>query len=571
MTTRNGSRVFAITVAMVVWNLMAVALMAQQPWQPEEFPISYWHGPPATSNHPETWQVVEDCNFTFCGPRGGYTVEENRQMLDFCQQIGIKAMIVDGRIGPRMVAREDWQETIAQIVSDFGSHPALYGYYLKDEPNYADFEALRQISGEFLRHDPNHLAYINLFPTYASTKQLGTPTYADHLDQYLSIVKPRVLSYDHYCLMRDGTDRPDYFENLSLIREHGLRYGVPPWNIILSLSHLAYRDPTAGEMRWQVYTSLAYGMKGIMWFTYWSEKSWEKDGEIGIVDSDGKPARLYPIVQQLNGEMKMLGRTLLGLTSTGVFHTGEIPAGCRRQGTDSLLSAPPDVPLVIGFFRDREGADYVMVVNSNHDEPVEVPLTFLPHVVSIAEISATDGMERPVESSDRQMKLQLAAGDGRLLKLTTSFDYPQPPKVLTAIDFQFDGDLQGWDGLQSLTEPVVKNGLVSLAFSGDDPSFSHTFLRIPPDTYAKLKLRMRLPPCNPSGQLFWTTSEEPNFEDDKYLNFPVVPDGEWHEYEIPVADHANWKGRSIQAIRLDPTTGGAASGSRVEIDWIVGE
>ncbi len=82
---------------------------------------------------------------------------------------------------------------------------------------------------------------------------------------------------------------------------------------------------------------------------------------------------------------------------------------------------------------------------------------------------------------------------------------------------------------------------------------------------------MKLPTCDPAGQLFWATAEEPEFQDDKYLNFPVVADGQWHEYVIPVAGHAKWKGQTIRAIRLDPTTGGAASGSRVEIDWIVGE
>ena len=64
--------------------------------------------------------------------------------------------------------------------------------------------------------------------------------------------------------LQSWRDRPDYFENLSLIREFGLRHGTPPWNIILAAPHLGYRDPTTGELRWQVYTSLAYGMKGIL-------------------------------------------------------------------------------------------------------------------------------------------------------------------------------------------------------------------------------------------------------------------------------------------------------------------
>jgi hypothetical protein len=571
MTRWLGKRAPTGALAMLALCVPAVTAEAQRPWQPDEFPVSYWYGPPATSNTLDTWRTVRDCNFTFCGPRSGYSLEQNRLMLSFCQKLNIKAIVVDGRIDPRMTDREGWQDRIAGIVADYRDDSALYGYHLKDEPNYRDFKALGQINAEFLQHDPHHLPYVNLFPTYASTKQLGTPTYADHLDKYLSIVEPRVLSYDHYCLKRDGTDRPDYFENLSLIREYGIRYGVPPWNIVQSLSLIANWTPTVAEMRWQVYTSLAYGMKGIVWFTYWSEKSREQKGRVGIVDSEGKPTRLYPIVQRLNGEMKVLGRTLLGLTSTGVFHTGEIPAGCRRLGTDALVSAPTEMPLVIGFFRNEKGVDYVMVVNGNRTEAVEVPLTFLPHVKSIAEIRATDGSEHPVALSDQQATFDLAPGEGQLLRIATAFEYPERPEPVTSIEFQFDRDFQGWGALQSMKDPRVKSGVLQMTFTGDDPSFCHRLLWIPRNTYKKVNVRMKLPTCNPLGQLFWTTAEEPSFNDDKRVSFPVVPDGEWHEYEIPVAEHPKWKDETIHAIRFDPTSGGAAPGSRVEIDWIVGE
>lgn len=540
-------------------------------WQPDEYPISYWSGPPASLSRLETWQTVRDCNFTVAGPRGGYSLADNRKMLDFCQQVGLKAMVVDNRISWTMVEEDDWKDVIGGIVRDYAPHPALFGYYLQDEPSHQLFQPLGQISREFLKRDPQHLPYINLFPTYASVEQLGTPTYADHLEKFLTIVRPAVLSYDHYCLMKDGTDRPDYFENLALIREHGLAHGVPPWNIILSAPHLSYRDPSAAEMRWQVYTSLAYGMKGLMYFTYWTEKSWETNG-VAIVNSEGKPARLYPIIQQLNAEIKALGRTLLGLISTGVFHTGEVPTGCARLGGDALIQVSANAPLVLGFFRDATGTQYVMIVNRNHKQPAEFDATFKPHTTMVTELRAAGG-EAVLKPTNRKLHLKLEPGDGKLFKLTTQFRYPEPAKPLKAVNFQFntDGDTEGWGGFGSLHTPVVKAGVLALTFAGQDPFLSRTFLRVTGDTYQKIKVRMKLPQCQPTGQLFWTTSEEPQFRDDKYLNFPVIPDGQWHEYEISVAKHPKWKGKAIRAIRLDPTTGGATAGARVEIDWIVGE
>ncbi|MGC9318696.1 MAG: hypothetical protein ACP5KN_11765, partial [Armatimonadota bacterium] len=354
-----------MTVAMA---MCAAALGA--PWQPEEFPIGYWLGPPPEANSLETWQTVADCNFTFTGPRGGYSVEENIRMLDFCQQAGVQALVADSRIHWQMTANEDWQQTVSEIIADYASHPALYGYYLRDEPNYQLFAPLGEISREFERQDPDHLPYINLFPTYANVRQLGTPTYADHVAKFLEIVQPRVLSYDHYALLRAGGMRPDYYENLAIIRELGLRHNTPQWQIILSLAHLAYRDPTEAEMRWQVYTSLAYGMKGIMYFTYWTPDSLAQEGRYGIVDDEGRPARLYPIVQGLNSEIRALGSTLLGLTSTDVYHTGEqIPAGATRQGTDAVVRVPDELPLLVGMFQDAAGEVYAMIVNRDWENP----------------------------------------------------------------------------------------------------------------------------------------------------------------------------------------------------------
>ncbi len=552
--------------------VLTAGIACAQTWQPDRFPIGFWAGPPPDHNTLETWQTAADCNFTFVGPRGGFSVEENLKMLDLCEQAGIDVMVTDGRVGWTMTGVPGWEETIGEIVADYGDHPALFGYYLQDEPNYQYFEALGKIRAQFERRDPEHLAYINLFPTYASVQQLGTPTYEDHVERYMEIVQPRVLSYDHYCLLRDGGIRPDYFENLAIIRDAALRHGSDPWQIILSTEHLAYRSPTEGEMRWQAYTSLAYGMKGLMYFTYWSRASREEDGLYAIVESDGTPARLYPIIRDLNAEVLALGDTLLGLTSTGVYHTGEIPAGAKRLGTDAMVQLPDELPLTVGMFEDAEGTPYAMVVNRDYDQPVEVPVTFLPHVTGVEQISAETGEPEALELADHELTLQLRPGGGKLLRLDTEFTYPQPPEVMERIDFQFEqaGDAQGWGRQTGMSTPVVVDGVMRMTITGRDPHIARGMLRVPPDTHSALTVRMRITGGADEAQVFWATADAPRFRDDKFMNFPIQPDGEWHEYTIPVGEHEKWQGQQIVALRLDPSVG-EARGETVEIDSIVGQ
>ncbi|MBI2302487.1 MAG: hypothetical protein HYU66_26575 [Armatimonadetes bacterium] len=550
--------------------LLSTAVAA--PWQASEFPIGYWYGPPAEYNTRETWQAVKDAGFTF-GGMGNYGVDGNPKMLDLCAEVGLKAIVIDGRLAWQVTAGDHWRETLAEVVKDYGSHPALLGYYLQDEPHYSLFDALGKVSQELQRIDPRHLPYINLFPTYASVEQLGNPTFADHLETFLRIVQPGVLSYDHYALLRDGGLRGDYFENLALIRAAAQRHGVAPWDIFLSLPHLGYRDPTAAEMRWQAYTALAYGMKGLMYFTYWTHPDWEKDGQTAIVHPDGKPARLYPIVQAVNREVQALGPTLLGLTSTAVYHTGPIPAACTRLEGDAVLSVEGDPPLVIGLFEDAQQQTYAMLVNRDYAAAADVVVHFKPHVKQVLAVSPQDGREQPAAFDKGVLGLHLEPGDGRLFRLVTEFAYAQPPRAKTDIAFGFDqaDDLDGWAGFNSLAAPAVRDGVLTLTFTGPDPFLSRGMLRIQPDAYAKLRVRMRLGSGNREGQLFWATADEPEFRDDKYLNFAIQPDGEWHEYVIPVGEHAKWKGQTIIALRLDPTTGDAQPGSKVDIDFIRGE
>ncbi len=561
----------AMLVAMAL--IIAVGPAAAEPWQPERFPISYWYGPPPEANTLETWQTVADCGFTFAGPRG-YPREEILRQLDFCEQVGIKALPHDGRISWEMTGAPDWKEQLAEVVADYGGHPALYGYYVKDEPNYMHFQALGEICRELERLDPDSLPYVNLFPTYANSNQLGTPTYEEHVREYLRIVQPRVLSYDHYALLRDGGQRPDYYENLEIIRREGLSTGTPQWQIVLSLAHLAYRDPTEGEMRWQVYTSLAYGMKGIMYFTYWPPASLAQEGRFGIVDGDGNPARLYPIVQQLNSEIAALGPTLLRLTSTGVYHTGEqIPAGTTRQGTEAIVRAPEDLPLIVGMFEDEEGNQFALVASRDYENPLEFELSLAAHIVGVHAISAEDGSENQLQIEDGRVAVALPPGGGLLMRLETQFDYPQPPRVLDEIDFQFDedGDTEGWGGAHSLGEITVEGGVLSMTITGADPYIVRRYLRVPAAGISAIRARMRVGEgSTESGQLFWATADAPGFSDQRYLNFDVTADGQWHQYTIPVGDHGGWDS-TIIALRFDPSTAADDAGTRVEVDWIVAE
>src|SRR5205807_9295302 len=105
----------------------------------EFFPIMAWDNVP---NDAAVLAKMHDCGLTVAGfvPPAA---------LDACQAAGLKAIVSDLRVGgydwqhvdPK-VARRQVEELIGQV----RHHPAVFGYYLRDEPTANFFPGLAAVS-----------------------------------------------------------------------------------------------------------------------------------------------------------------------------------------------------------------------------------------------------------------------------------------------------------------------------------------------------------------------------------------------------------------------------------------
>jgi len=204
--------------------------------------------------------------------------------------------------------------------------------------------------------------YINLFPNYASQQQLGTRTYTNHLEKYVELCQPPIISYDHYALMNGGTLREGYWLNLEQIRALALKHQRPFWNIVLSTAHYDYRVPTDADFRFQVYSTLAYGGKGLCYFVYFATK-WNPN--TSALDSNGKRTEVWYRMQSVNCQMQKLAPTLLALRSDAVYHFGEPPGGCQGPPATSLVTGVNNTNFMVGDFTHHNSTRYVMIVNKD--------------------------------------------------------------------------------------------------------------------------------------------------------------------------------------------------------------
>lgn len=386
----------------------------------DSFVISYWCGPRPDQDPSVRYAEVAECNFTHClPPCGGVSVEQNKAILDACEKNGLKYIIPDSRIMAKKPEDPDFAANLDAVIADYAGHSATGGYFLTDEPNASAFPWLAAVNQYLLKKDPKHLPYINLFPNYANEQQLGNPTYEEHVEQFCSVVRPKLLSYDHYALINDGTERPIYFENMEIVRRQGLKHGIPMCFILLVVPHGPYRDPSEAEIRWQVYTALAYGAKAILYFTYWTPHggdAWRFRN--GIITYDGERTEHFNQVKRINAELKVLGPILMKLTSTGVYHTGEAPLGCRAPEPGLPVRVTNDVPVVLGMFKHRDGSAWAMIVNRDMRKPAHVDLAFDKLVNRVQDMSPKTGVLIDLKLGEgSSLSLDLRAGEGRLLKL----------------------------------------------------------------------------------------------------------------------------------------------------------
>ena len=414
-----------LVVMLMVGAVRGEELVAGWKWEPPEdrpFPIMAWYGPGVHLLNDQVWGDMAGAGFNLCLNSFHGPEEAHHKSLELGQQHGI-GVFLGGRVNWEWGEKEEDADKLAahvkETVAKWSNEPALAAYVFKDEPHAVSFPALAKTRELLERADPGHWAYINLFPNYAPVNYLfyvrdqETRGYRYYVEHYMETVRPKVLSYDHYGIRTDDEVTPEYFDNLEIIRAAALKYEVPFWAFTLCTPlRPVFPMPTEGHLRFQLYCDLAYGAKGLQHFTYCRAEGFD-----GLIDHQGKRTATYDLAKRINWEIQHMGPVLVGLKSTAVFHTGPLPRGTKLfEGYGGVVSCTGG-PAVLGFFDGPKGGKYLMIVNRSPAKSAEVTLKFAEGVKSVGEVdrSKAGGRVRAIEMNGGEVKLEMVAGDGRLL------------------------------------------------------------------------------------------------------------------------------------------------------------
>lgn len=390
----------------------------------DRFCISACALAPEDAQTEERYAQFAAANFNVVmGGFGARTPTADTRQLDLCQKHGLKAIVylpgywADGRkVAAAKIKQAD----------RFPDHPACWGYNLCDEPNSRLFPYLGRLVSHLRKVHPGRLGFINLLPTYADDAQLGERgphSYDTYVADFMRQVNPDVLCMDYYPYMQPGHDTRDgYRHNLAILRKHALAAKIPFWNyfndMVFGQGYWEHYDPTAAQIRWQIYTSLAYGAKGVIYFCYWTP-GWLHSEGVACVASDGRLTHHYAEARRINAKLKNLGPTLMRLTSTAVYR---VP---RRTNAEMILKGAPlaldggPTPgdYLIGIFSHADGRTAVLLNNYSYTYAAWPTVRFAVRTGQVSEVAGDTGKEIPLQDDDPAMpgtQVWLAPGEGRL-------------------------------------------------------------------------------------------------------------------------------------------------------------
>ncbi|HET7225403.1 MAG TPA: hypothetical protein VFK69_06765 [Candidatus Eisenbacteria bacterium] len=325
-------------------------------------------------------------------------------------------------------------------------YPTSRELWVWDEPSAAQTPlAAERVARVSRSRASPPLALANLFPAYAFPTDKAT-AYPDYVESFLSRfgAEPApVVSVDHY-MFEPPVPRDDFYFTLRVVRDAVARHAAsarrtPVWvwiQLARNASAPANPTPTLGQIRFAAYTALAYGAKGIF---YWTVSPVDfgaggnyRDGLLSATgDTTTAPPGRYSAIRALNRELHALGRTLLALESVAVMHEDtlaqvlvgdELPGGAAAPRT-VLGERGHNRWCMVGELRAsaRARTRYLLVVNQNTEAPQSFTIDLAARAQAVDRIGRSDGVARRVGAGLRAIVVRhLPAGTGELYRVTWS-------------------------------------------------------------------------------------------------------------------------------------------------------
>ena len=339
---------------------------------------------------------VADCGIDFV-----VCMDNDRPALDLFHKYGVGAIVSgivpgwwggDGSNAGKLADTNPMEKYEAASAS-FVDHPAIWGIDVGDEPSALDFPYYGKVIDYVNRAFSNQFAYLNLYPNYASVSgnnaqetvnQLGTATYAEHIRRYCECVPSDYLCYDFYLY---SINVAKHYENLRVVADACRNTGRSMWIVLQVNSHRPEEWMSENNLRFQAYTSMAFGAENIIWACY-TAGWWHNQ----VLDDQGNQTEQYGKLKRVNAQIRTIADEYMKyrrVSTHFVGFQGHPDMNCVQQKAIESLStgvffdvkSDNGAPVLVGEMvsRTNDGSAALMICAADdpyEKEPKEYQVTF---------------------------------------------------------------------------------------------------------------------------------------------------------------------------------------------------
>lgn len=356
-----------------------------------------------------------------------------KEILELGEKYGLGILVSDSRLNNTMTLEEADAYT-----KDYADYPAFIGCYVVDEPQGKGFYYTENSGKEIA--DFAHMFEIldqlgifghgNLFPSAMGSNS----GYKSYIQRYLELCPVKILGYDMYPFKSADDPYGDvvaYWEDMTMIREGAEAAGIPFWPYVATGGqHNDAAKPfdsaeyfsTKGQFYWNVGTSLAFGAKGLQYFTllqpgyyaYSATEPWDFQRN-GLLGAWGNKTRWFHYAKAMNAQIAAVDEVLMNSVNKGVIASSELAK--QHLGDSQYLMDGvswrelSDVKgdALIGCF-NYYGKTALYVVNYDVEYAQHITLDF----VDKFNVSVVQDAEKSYVSGD-SLTLTLSAGNSALV------------------------------------------------------------------------------------------------------------------------------------------------------------
>lgn len=393
----------------------------------KEIPVGMWVTPSDDCRNEEAYKTIAESGITMVNGFYFYDNEESEiiEILGYCEKYGLKYLFASEDIEKDIKKynedpKDSYVDDAMSIIGKYANYPAFGGVLFIDEPSASYFDTIRVFFDKFKSLYPGKLAYVNNLASYA-VAGTGYSRYEDYIDAWISKSGTNFVSYDSYPLVdydpsQEGyeCELSDYYYNLDLVRSKTLKKGLPMWTFVSTCgfkhaTESTRRTPSREDIRWSVFSNLAFGSKGLQYFCYFTPGQ-DTYGEAMITRGGAKTER-YDYVKEVDTEIKTYSASLLNADAVGVMMSDY-----RRNGYDlygqplSKFGPVKSVEgnlYVAGCFQDKDNGNKSMLISpTTPRDSIDITLNMYSSVKTVSAVVGGEDKQLTVDNGKLNLKIE---------------------------------------------------------------------------------------------------------------------------------------------------------------------